>query len=128
MLVRAALLTLVVLATSACSKPPTAAEACAKLEAGGIAKNCAEVKPRALTARASQNFNFDLVEVPGKTGQVMSFAAEDDYNATVEGFKTMAILAGPHRYGNPKARIFVQMNEGASLEAGKRAQSIVESL
>ncbi|XXX79181.1 hypothetical protein WMF30_10445 [Sorangium sp. So ce134] len=116
------------LVLSGCSAKPAAADVCAKLEAAGIAKNCRESKPLALTARAAQKYDFDLVEVPGKTGQVLTFAADEDYSATVEAFKAMAMLAGPHRYGNQKARVFLQMNDGASLDTGKKAQGVVDGL
>ncbi|WP_441288470.1 hypothetical protein ACSRUE_42035 [Sorangium sp. KYC3313] len=128
MLTRTASLLVFCLAIAGCSQKPAAAEVCSKLEAAGIAKNCREAKPLALTARAAQKYDFDLVEVPGKTGQVLTFAADDDYSATVEAFKAMAMLAGPHRYGNQKARVFLQMNDGASLDTGKKAQGVIEGL
>lgn len=107
---------------------PTAAEVCAKLEAAGIAKGCVEEKPTVINARASKMVAFDLVGTPGKRGHVLSFAAVDDYAATVEAYKAAAMLAGPHRYGSEKALIFVQFNDGASLDTGARAKSLVDGL
>ena len=123
-----AALLLISAAVLGCTKTPTAQEACGQLEAAGVAKGCHEVKPEALSARSSARVDFDLVHVPGKGGAVMFFAKEDDFEATVKMYEAAAMFAGPHRYGNPKARIFVQMNTDASLEEGKQVKALIEGL
>ncbi len=121
---------LLVLSLAACSKakPPTAKEAADKLAAAGILTNCKQAVPRALTARASEYWSCDLPSVPGKGASVLAFADDEAFEATVKAFEGAAMLAGAHRYGNAKARIFVQMNEGASLEIGQKTKAIVEAL
>ena len=37
-------------------------------------------------------------------------------------------LTGPHRYGSRKALVFVQANDGLSLEDGKKLKAIVDGL
>jgi hypothetical protein len=39
-----------------------------------------------------------------------------------------SFIAGSHRYGNPSARIFVQLNSGAPLEVGTKTSAIVADL
>lgn len=121
---------MLVLFLTACSKakPPTAKEAADKLAAAGILTNCKQAVPRALTARASEYWGCDLPSVPGKGASVLAFADDEAYEATVKAFEAAAMLAGAHRYGNAKVRIFVQMNEGASLETGQKTKAIVEAL
>lgn len=123
-----AMLTITATAGLGCSKAVTAADACKKLEAAGVAANCHEEKPEMFAARAKQKYAFDLPSVPGKTGQVLSFADSDAYSATAKAFESAAMLAGPHRYGSEKALIFVQMNTGASLDTGKKAKAVVDAL
>lgn len=107
---------------------PTAADVCKKVEASGIAKGCREDKPGGLGAASDSTWVADLVEVPGKTVQVMHFPNADTYAATVKSFEGAAVLAGPHRYGNEKGRIFVQANSGLSLEGGKKLKGVVDAL
>ena len=111
-----------------CAKKPTAAEACQKLSAQGLAASCREGKPTGLGAVASARFDFDLPTVPGKGAGVLSFDKESAYDQAVTAFEGAAVLAGPHRYGNRKALIFVQANEGLSLEEGKKLKAAVEAL
>lgn len=111
-----------------CSKPTTAMDACRALEKAGVAANCREDKPGGLGAAAVENAQFDLPSVQGKTGQVMRFDREDAFTQTETAFMNAALLAGPHRYGNKKKMIFVQINEGLSLELGKSAKAAVDSL
>lgn len=111
-----------------CNHHVSALDACHKLEAAGVAKGCKESKPGGLGAAASEQAVFDLVNVPEKTGQVLMFETQSGYDQVVKQYEEAAMLAGPHRYGSSKARIFVQMNEGASLEDGKKAKAIVEGL
>jgi hypothetical protein len=117
-----------VLLSASCARQPSAAEVCAKLEAAGIARGCHEVKPGGISAGARERVDFDLVSVPGKGAGVMSYDSPEAYEACVKAHEAAAIIVGPHRYGSAKARIFVQMNEGASLEVGKKTRAIVEGL
>ncbi len=106
----------------------TAEAACKKIEAAGIAKGCKEVKPEGLNARAASKWDGELVAVPGKMVGAMSFTDDEGFQATTKAFEGAAMLAGPHRYGNAKARIFVQANSGLSLEEGKKLKALVEGL
>lgn len=112
----------------ACNKGPSAADVCKKIEAAGVGKNCKEGERKMLSGRASSKYDFDLVAVPGKTGQVLSFDRDDDYQATEKAFREAGMLAGPHRYGSAKARIFVQMNEGLSTADGNKVKALVDAL
>lgn len=111
-----------------CPSKPSASAVCAQIVAAGIGKNCKEGKPLMMSARAKTKYDFDLVSVPGKGGQVLDFGSADDFKATVDAFNQAGMLAGPHRYGSEKASIFVQMNDGASLEVGKKTKALVEAL
>ncbi len=111
-----------------CSKKPTAMDACRKIEASGVGAACKEDKPGGLGAAASEKAVFDLPSVPGKTGQVLRFEKEESYVTTEGSFEKAATLAGPHRYGSKKALIFVQANEGLSLEDGKKLKAAVGAL
>ena len=103
-------------------------DACKKLEAAGVAANCREDLPGGLGAAAVEKALFDLPSVPGKGGQVLRFEKEAYYEQTVDAFAAAALLAGPHRYGSKSKLIFVQMNDGAPLEVGKKAKEVVEGL
>ena len=81
-----------------------------------------------LSAAAVERFEFDLPSVPGKKGAVMRFDRDSFYDNTEESYGNAATLAGPHRYGSKKALIFVQANEGLSLEDGKKLKAIVDAL
>jgi len=111
-----------------CANGPTSADACKKIEAAGLAKNCIEKKPGGLGAASDSTWSADLVEVPGEKLQVMHFPNEDTFTATVKSFEGAAFIAGPHRYSNKERRIFVQANNGLSLEGGKKLKSVVENL
>jgi hypothetical protein len=111
-----------------CSKSVTAMDVCRTLEKDGVAANCREDKPGGLGAAAIENAQFDLPSVPGKTGQVMRFDRSDAFEATETLFVKAAMLAGPHRYGNKQKMIFVQINQGLSLELGKAAKATVDKL
>lgn len=111
-----------------CTKKPTAMTVCQKIEATGVGKNCREGKPGGLGAAAIEDAAFDLPSVPGKGGAVMRFENEGAYDRTVDAFERAAMLAGPHRYGSKRALIFVQMNEGLSMEDGRKVRSVVDAL
>jgi hypothetical protein len=111
-----------------CSKPLSAMDACRKLEQAGVAAGCREDKPEGLGASAIEKATFDLPSVPGKGGQVLRFGSDEAFRTTSAGFEKLALFAGPHRYGSPGTRIFVQFNNGASLEVGKKARSVIEGL
>jgi hypothetical protein len=108
-----------------CAAKPDASSICKQIEAAGIGTSCTQVKPEIINARAKTKVDFDLVRVPGKKGAVLDFASADDYSATVNAYAAAAMLAGPHRYGNPSTHIFVQLNTGASLEDGGAVSAIV---
>lgn len=119
---------LLVVGALGCGKKPTAMAVCKQIEAAGVGTGCKEDKPGGLGAAASEKAVFDLPTVPGKGGAVYAFPNDDAFEATEKAFEGAAMLAGPHRYGSKKARIFVQMNEGADLEVGKKAKAVVEGL
>ena len=110
------------------SSKPTAMDVCKKLEAEKIAAGCREDKPVGVGAAAVEKAAFDLPSVPGKTGQVLRYDKSETYKQAVDVFEKGAMLAGPHRYGNESKLIFVQMNDGASLELGKQTKAIVAGL
>jgi hypothetical protein len=119
---------LVPLLLAACGKPPTAMEACTKLEAVGVAAKCRPGKPGGLGANASEKADFDLPSVPDKGGAVYGFDTDEAYESTVKSFDGAKVLAGPHRYGNEKRRIFVQFNDGASMDVGAKAKTAIADL
>lgn len=119
------------------SSPPAAAKAsvvadaksiCESLTSQGFGTNCKEDKPSGLGAAAWQNYVFDLPEPKGKTCQILTFKTDADYQATVKAFDGAATLAGPHRYGNAKARVFVQCNSGMPRDAGGKLEQAVLAL
>lgn len=122
------LLLVTLLALAGCSKNVSALDACKKLEADGIASGCKESAPGGLGAAAVERAEFSLPSVPDKGGQVLKFENEGAYTRTVGAFEEAAVLAGPHRYGSKSRLIFVQMNEGASLEVGRKAKGVVDAL
>lgn len=128
MLRKVALVLVAVAAIASCNKPPTAMQVCNQLESAGIGSNCRNSTPGGLGAAAVEDAEFDLPSVPGHGGMVLRFDKDETYDRTVESYSKAAMLAGPHRYGSRKARIFVQMNDGASAEIGARAKAIVDAL
>jgi hypothetical protein len=123
---RGVLLVFTVLA--ACGKPPSAIEACHKLESAGVAANCRPDKPKGLGADASESAAFDLPSVPGHGGAVFRFETDEAYDSTVKSFDEAKVLAGPHRYGNRTRHIFTQFNDGASMEVGAKAKAAIAAL
>lgn len=121
---------LVVLAVAplGCSKPTSAADACAALVKAGVASGCQVGKPEGLGANAREKVVFDLPSVPGKTGQVLTFADDAAYDECVADFDKAKVLAGPHRYGNRARHVFVQFNDGASMDTGAKARAAIEAL
>lgn len=111
-----------------CASKPSASDVCAKIQAAGIGAKCHEGERKMLTSRAAHKVDFDLVHVAGKQGAVMSFEKAEDYDATVKAFEQAAMLAGPHRYGNAKALIFVQANDGLKADEGAKLKAIVDAL
>ncbi len=124
----AIILALVVL--GGCAAKPSAESVCKRFEAEGIAKpgSCKQVSPAMLSARAKEKYDLELVSVPGKSAGVMTFENAEAYDATVKAFEGAAMLAGPHRYGNASKLVFVQMNDGASVDVGKKSKAIVDAL
>ncbi len=103
-------------------------DVCQQLEAASVAANCRNSPPGGLGAAAVEDAAFDLPSVPGRGGMVLRFDKDETYDRTVDSFSNAAMLAGPHRYGSRKARIFVQMNEGASAEIGAKTKAVVDAL
>ncbi|MDH6284930.1 hypothetical protein [Prescottella agglutinans] len=101
---------------------------CAKIEKSGVGANCSQDEPGGLGIGATENYAFDLPSVPGRSGQVMVFDDPKIYKKTVDAYAEMSGLAGPHRYGNERALVFVQINEGLSAQDGKTVKSIVDGL
>ncbi|WP_281326714.1 hypothetical protein [Polyangium sp. 6x1] len=115
-------------AAPAPAKKVTAKEVADKLTAEGILANCKEGVPKGANARASEYWSCDLPSVPEKGAGVMVHDSDDAYAATVKTYEGFALVAGSHRYGNPKTRVFVQLNEGAPLDVGKKTKAIVEAM
>lgn len=115
-----------------CSKPK-ATDVCHEIEKSSVGANCRAGTPGGVNATASERIDFDLPSVKGKDGKpeegsVFSFANDEAYTSTERAYAGLAALAGPHRYGNAKARIFVQMNSGLSAENGQKVKAIVDGL
>lgn len=112
--------------------PPDAAAFCATLEREGLATRCTRVAPQAISARARLRYDLDLASVEGEPdafdGAVMSFDDAEDFDAVEHAYEELAAIAGPHRYGNRDALIFVQLNQATPLEVGDRVRAMVESL
>lgn len=114
----------------ACGSSDTnsASSVCAKIEESGVGANCSQEEPAGLGIGATEKYAFDLPSVPGEGGQVLIFDDANTYEKTVEAYAEMASLAGPHRYGNEEALVFVQINEGLSTQDGETVKSIVDNL
>jgi hypothetical protein len=110
-----------------CSKGPTAAEVCTRLEAAGAAQGCKAELPGGIGAAAAERATFT---VPGQTygGQVLRFGSGSDYDATIKAFDAAAALAGRHRYGSAGARIFVQLNSETPEDTAAKARTVVGAL
>jgi hypothetical protein len=111
-----------------CSKGPSAMDVCKQIEATGVGSNCRADTPGGLGMAAKESALFDLPSVPERTGQVLKFDDDDKLAKTIVAFQAMAMLAGPHRYGSKKARVFVQMNNQVSVEDGAKVRGVVEAL
>lgn len=59
---------------------------------------------------------------------MFQFDKSDGYDATEKAYGAAATLAGPHRYGNRNAQIFVQCNSGLSADHGAAVKKIVDAL
>jgi hypothetical protein len=112
----------------ACAKPPTAMDACHKLETSGVAANCVTEKPAGLGANAIEVVHYDLPTVPGEGGAVWLFETDEKYDEMVKAFDDAKVLAGPFRYGSKARRIFTQFNSGASMQLGEKAKATVKAL
>lgn len=110
------------------SSGPSAMEVCKQLEAADLGDGCTSKESGGLGAAAAETVAIDIPEPKGKTCQVMRFADAKSYEATVEAFEGARGLAGPHRYGSSKARIFVQCNSEMPKAAGAKVESIVDAL
>lgn len=103
-------------------------DACKKLESVSIAANCRPGKPTGIASNAVEKAEFDLLEVPGKSGQVLQFETAEAYDSAVKDFDQWKIVVGPHRYGNRDRLLFTQLNDGASMAVGKMAKDTIAAL
>jgi hypothetical protein len=123
------------LAAPAATSPPatstsvaSAKAICEALTSKGFGTNCTEDKPGGLGAAAWERYAFDLPDPKGKTCQILTFKTDADFQATLKAFDGAAALAGPHRYGNAKARVFVQCNSDMPRDAGSKLEQAVAEL
>lgn len=102
----------------------TAIDACRRFESAGFASKCREesVEP-ALTPGARQRVLFDLPS--GKRGQVFSFDDKGDYEKSAKSIEELS-SSGKHRWGNAKARIYVQLNKDATDDEAEKVRSVLE--
>lgn len=107
---------------------PTAESVCKQIYDAGVASNCRESTPGGLGAAASTRWEFDLRHVPGKGGSVFAFEDESSYTQTVIEYGKFSALSGPHRYGNKKKRIFVQISDQMGSEDAQAVKSIIKKL
>lgn len=118
--------------TSASSSVPSAAidakAVCDKLAAAGFGSGCKQTEPHGLASAAWLAYDLELVEPKGKTCGVFSFKRTTDFDATTKAFDKAAALAGPHRYGNAKALVFVQCNKGMERSKGEELEKVISSL
>lgn len=113
MLQRVSLVMGLLFAAGCSADRPTAQAVCKKIvveRSGG--RDCEERSPDGLGAAAVSSYWYTLAN--GENAQVLQFQKASDYEATERAFDAAAVLAGPHRYGNKEALIFIQMNKGAS--------------
>lgn len=111
-----------------CKSKPSAMDVCKRLASDGVAANCETAPPKGIGIGAREKATFDLKSVKGKTGQVLAFDDDANFEKTVQAFEAEKKLAGPHRYGSSTARIFVQLNAEATDDDGKKSKAIVDSL
>lgn len=108
--------------------PPDLASACKKLADAVKGSNCQKGSPAGIGAAAWERYDFDLVEPKGEKCQVLSFRKVEDLDATVKAFDGAAALAGPHRYANRDALLFVQCNEGMPRDLAGPLTAALEKL
>jgi len=112
-----------VLAFMAFNKP-TAMEVCRKFADTSAASGCVRKTPAGLGADAKEAVSFDLPH--GKTGQVLRFEDADDYKECKAGFAKHALLAGPYRWGNKSALLFVQLNSETDPAVAAKIKRILD--
>jgi hypothetical protein len=102
----------------------TAMDACHRFESAGFASKCKQesVEP-ALTPGAKQRVLFVLPS--GKPGQVFSFDDKGDYEKSAKSIEDLS-SAGKHRWGNNKARIYVQLNKDATDDEAEKIKSVLD--
>lgn len=107
---------------------PSAKDICAKIEKRGLGVRCVKETPGGIGSAAIAKYGFELAATtsPDARGQVLQFRSVADYDATVRAFDGAAVLAGPHRYGNREALIFVQVNK--AFDQGSGMESLIEAL
>lgn len=110
------------------SEAVSAENACKKLAKSVGGGECTKGQPGGLGAAAWENYGFELSEPKGKTCQVMSFKKAADLASTEKAYDGAAALAGPHRYGNKDALIFVQCNSGMPRPDGEKLEAALGKL
>jgi len=107
-------------------------DVCRAFEQRGVASNCRldgeQRPPTSLWKDPKESVLFDLPSVAGQRGQVAVFSRDDDYRKTVNGFAAHVDLAGPHRYGVPRALIFTQINSGLPQADGEKVKAALQQL
>lgn len=118
-------LAFVVACLASCAKRPTAMDVCEEIVAAGAGAACRVEIPGGLGAAAVERVEFDLPSAPGRTGQVLRFDSDAAYDEAVGAYARASMLAGPHRYGSRKSRIFVQANADLDAVHGAQLAAIV---
>jgi hypothetical protein len=104
----------------------TAESVCKQLEAASVGTACVEGSRQGLKGKSTSAWEITLPH--GEQGSIMQFSGAADFNATVEAFEEMSLLAGPHRYGNGNALIFVQLNSETEEAIAQKAKGVVDGL
>jgi len=112
----------------ACGGKPKAQAVCAKLEAAGAAANCRAGKPTGVYSTATEVAEFDVPELPGKGGVVLTFDQAAVYDNTVRSYSELGSRNADHRYGKRERLVFVAINEAAPAETADKAKAVVEGL
>jgi len=111
---------------AACGKTPKALDVCAKLEAAGAAANCRAGKATGVYSTAKEVAEFDVPDLAGKGGVVLTFGQSATYDNTVRSYSEMGSRNADHRYGNRERLLFVAINEAAPAETADKAKAVVE--
>jgi hypothetical protein len=102
----------------------TAMDACERFVTSGAASGCESttVEP-ALTPGARERVVFRLPS--GHRGQVFDFEDNDSYAKSAKSIEDIS-AAGRHRWGNERAKIYVQLNKDATDAEAAKIKSILD--